>query len=41
MTQVLLTNGGLPDRAARDSQREGWLASFENLDLVMAQGRRR
>jgi uncharacterized protein YndB with AHSA1/START domain len=36
-TQVLLTNRGLPDREARDSHREGWLASFENLDGVLAQ----
>jgi len=39
--QVLLTNRGLPDRAARDSHREGWLASFENLDLVLARANRR
>jgi uncharacterized protein YndB with AHSA1/START domain len=39
-TQVLLTNRGLPDRAARDSHREGWLASFENLDGVLAGGSR-
>jgi uncharacterized protein YndB with AHSA1/START domain len=39
-TQVLLTNRGLPDRAARDSHRDGWLASFENLDVVLARASR-
>jgi uncharacterized protein YndB with AHSA1/START domain len=35
-TQVLLTNRGLHDFAERESHRNGWLASFDNLDSVLA-----
>ena len=35
-TTVLLVNRGLPE-AERDSHREGWQASFDNLDAVLSE----
>jgi uncharacterized protein YndB with AHSA1/START domain len=35
-TAVVLTNRGLPDEESRRSHREGWDASFDNLDRVLA-----
>jgi uncharacterized protein YndB with AHSA1/START domain len=35
-TTIVLTNRGLPDEDARRSHREGWQASFDNLDRVLA-----
>jgi uncharacterized protein YndB with AHSA1/START domain len=34
-TRVILTNGGLPDEAARRAHREGWEASLDNLERVL------
>ena len=34
-TTVVLTNRGL-DRASRESHREGWLGSFDNLERLLA-----
>lgn len=36
-TTVVLINRGLPDEESRRSHREGWVASFDNLDRVLAQ----
>jgi uncharacterized protein YndB with AHSA1/START domain len=36
-TQVLLTNRGLPDDEAKRSHREGWDASFDNLDRALTE----
>jgi uncharacterized protein YndB with AHSA1/START domain len=35
-TTVVLTNRGLTDEESRRSHREGWLASFDNLERVLA-----
>jgi uncharacterized protein YndB with AHSA1/START domain len=35
-TTVVLTNRGLRDAESRASHREGWEASFDNLDVVLA-----
>ena len=35
-TTVVLTNGGLRDEQDRESHRDGWEASFDNLDTVLA-----
>lgn len=35
-TTVVLINRGLRDEEARESHREGWDASFENLDVLLA-----
>jgi uncharacterized protein YndB with AHSA1/START domain len=35
-TTVVLTNRGLRDKETQDSHREGWVASFDNLDSVLA-----
>ena len=35
-THVVLTNTGLEDEESRRSHREGWEASFDNLDRVLA-----
>ena len=35
-TTVVLTNGGLRDEEDRESHRDGWEASFDNLDTVLA-----
>ena len=35
-TTVVLVNGGLRDEEARESHRDGWEASFDNLDDVLA-----
>jgi uncharacterized protein YndB with AHSA1/START domain len=35
-TSVVLTNRGLEDDESLRSHREGWQASFENLDRVLA-----
>jgi uncharacterized protein YndB with AHSA1/START domain len=35
-TTVVLTNRGLRDEQSRRSHREGWEASFDNLDRVLA-----
>jgi uncharacterized protein YndB with AHSA1/START domain len=35
-TTVVLTNRGLGDEESERSHREGWLASFDNLDGVLA-----
>jgi uncharacterized protein YndB with AHSA1/START domain len=35
-TAVVLTNRGLPDEESRRLHREGWEASFDNLDRVLA-----
>jgi uncharacterized protein YndB with AHSA1/START domain len=35
-TTVLLTNRGLKDEESKRSHRDGWLASFDNLDRVLA-----
>jgi uncharacterized protein YndB with AHSA1/START domain len=35
-TTVLLTNSGLADESARESHRDGWDGSFDNLDRVIA-----
>jgi uncharacterized protein YndB with AHSA1/START domain len=35
-TIVLLTNRGLRDADSKRSHRDGWLASFDNLDRVLA-----
>jgi uncharacterized protein YndB with AHSA1/START domain len=34
-TTVVLTNRGLRDQASRESHREGWEGSFDNLDRVL------
>jgi hypothetical protein len=34
---VVLTNTGLPDDEAKRSHREGWEASFDNLERVLAE----
>jgi uncharacterized protein YndB with AHSA1/START domain len=34
-TTVVLTNRGLRDEEARRSHREGWIASFDNLDRLL------
>ena len=36
VTTVVLTNRGLTDEESRSSHREGWLASFDNLERVPA-----
>jgi uncharacterized protein YndB with AHSA1/START domain len=36
-TGVVLTNTGLPDDEAKRSHREGWEASFDNLERVLAE----
>jgi uncharacterized protein YndB with AHSA1/START domain len=36
-TTVTLTNRGLPDEEAKRLDREGWEASFQNLDRVLAE----
>jgi uncharacterized protein YndB with AHSA1/START domain len=36
-TTMVLTNRGLPDEEAKRSHREGWEASFDNLDRVLAE----
>jgi uncharacterized protein YndB with AHSA1/START domain len=36
-TTVVLTNRGLRDEESRRSHREGWRASFDNLDRVLAE----
>jgi uncharacterized protein YndB with AHSA1/START domain len=36
-TQVLLTNRGLADDEAKRSHREGWEASFDNLERVLTE----
>jgi uncharacterized protein YndB with AHSA1/START domain len=38
-TTVVLTNRGLEDEASQRSHREGWQASFDNLDGVLAGSR--
>jgi uncharacterized protein YndB with AHSA1/START domain len=35
-TSVVLTNRGLPDEQSKRAHREGWQASFDNLDRVLA-----
>jgi uncharacterized protein YndB with AHSA1/START domain len=35
-TTVVLTNRGLPDELSRESHREGWEGSFDNLDRELA-----
>ena len=35
-TTVVLTNRGLRDEATRESHREGWEGSFDNLDAALA-----
>jgi uncharacterized protein YndB with AHSA1/START domain len=40
-TTVVLTNRGLADESSKRSHREGWEASFDNLDRVLAAGERR
>jgi uncharacterized protein YndB with AHSA1/START domain len=35
-TTVVLTNRGLPDKASRESHREGWEGSFDNLERMLA-----
>jgi uncharacterized protein YndB with AHSA1/START domain len=35
-TTVVLTNRGLRDQASRESHREGWDGSFDNLERVLA-----
>jgi uncharacterized protein YndB with AHSA1/START domain len=35
-TTVVLTNRGLREEAVRESHREGWEGSFDNLDRVLA-----
>jgi uncharacterized protein YndB with AHSA1/START domain len=35
-TTVLLTNRGLRDEESKRSHRDGWLASFDNLERVLA-----
>jgi uncharacterized protein YndB with AHSA1/START domain len=35
-TKVVMTNRGLLDEAIRESHREGWEGSFDNLDRVLA-----
>jgi uncharacterized protein YndB with AHSA1/START domain len=35
-TTVVLTNRGLRDEASRESHREGWEGSFDNLERVLA-----
>jgi uncharacterized protein YndB with AHSA1/START domain len=35
-TTVVLTNRGLRDEESKRSHRDGWLASFDNLDRVLA-----
>jgi uncharacterized protein YndB with AHSA1/START domain len=37
-TTVVLTNRGLDDEATRREHREGWEASFDNLDRVLVAG---
>lgn len=34
-TTVVLTNRGLPDEASSEAHRDGWHASFDNLDAVL------
>jgi uncharacterized protein YndB with AHSA1/START domain len=36
-TSVVLTNRGLPDEESKRQHREGWEASFDNLDRVLAE----
>jgi uncharacterized protein YndB with AHSA1/START domain len=36
-TTVVLTNRGLSDEVSRRSHREGWQASFDNLERVLAE----
>jgi uncharacterized protein YndB with AHSA1/START domain len=36
-TTVVLTNRGLRDEASRESHRDGWEGSFDNLDRLLAQ----
>jgi uncharacterized protein YndB with AHSA1/START domain len=36
-TRVVLTNRGLPDEESKRSHREGWEASFDNLDRALAE----
>jgi uncharacterized protein YndB with AHSA1/START domain len=36
-TTVVLTNRGLPDEESKRSHREGWEASFDNLDRLLAE----
>jgi uncharacterized protein YndB with AHSA1/START domain len=35
-TSLVLTNKGLPDEESKRAHRDGWGASFENLDRVLA-----
>ena len=35
-TTVVLVNRGLPDEEAREGHRDGWDASFDNLDRLLA-----
>jgi uncharacterized protein YndB with AHSA1/START domain len=35
-TKVVMTNRGLLDEATRESHRDGWEGSFDNLDRVLA-----
>jgi uncharacterized protein YndB with AHSA1/START domain len=35
-TTVVLTNRGLPDEESKRLHREGWAASFDNLERVLA-----
>jgi uncharacterized protein YndB with AHSA1/START domain len=37
-TTMVLTNRGLPDEEAKRSHREGWEASFDNLDRALTGG---
>jgi uncharacterized protein YndB with AHSA1/START domain len=37
-TTVVMTNRGLIDAAARESHREGWEGSFDNLDRLLERG---
>ena len=37
-TTVVLTNRGLRDEESRRSHRQGWEASFDNLDRVLVEG---
>ena len=36
-TTVVMTNRGLPDERSRESHREGWEGSFDNLARVLSQ----
>jgi uncharacterized protein YndB with AHSA1/START domain len=40
-TTVVMTNRGLPDEQSKESHREGWEGSFDNLDRVLARHGRR